>query len=153
MHSISTNNNIVLTLLYFIYYSAIITKEVYSWKGKPQDSSETFDFTDMAGQIESVSVNESKYGFYLGDTETEERDYEEETSDVTDKMPTLPEESATRPDLPSEAQQHAETAEAQMEDIEPEYTDEFEPDEFDAILLNPANTVPVIITTDTRDKL
>ena len=146
---------IVLTLAYIIYYSAMITKETYAAKGQVSDSSETFDVGDMNDHIESVSVHESKHGFYLGDSEAEEEDKitEEVITDVVGDDNEGDKESETKDSTPSLAEQHAESAEAQMEDILPEFSDEFEPDEFDAVLLNPANTVPVIITTDTRDEL
>lgn len=65
---------IVLTLAYIIYYSAIITKETYAQKNQPSSFSETFEVGDMNQQIESVTVNESKDGFYLGDHATMEED-------------------------------------------------------------------------------
>lgn len=145
---------IVLTLVYIIYYSAMITKDTYAAKGQTSDTSETFEFSDMNSQIESVDVNESEHGFYIGD---EAPDYEdnvsqEEINNVEDEHGILPE-TETSQVGPSQAELHAKAAEAGMEDIQPEYSDEFEPDEFDTILLNPLNTVPVIITTDTRDEL
>lgn len=140
---------IVLTLAYIIYYSAMITKDAYARKDQTSDISETFDVGDMNGRIESVTVNESKHGFYLGDEIADE----EELTDVTaDDQETI-DESDSESDAPSQAEQHAESAEAMMEEIDPEFSDYFEPDEFDLVLLNPANTVPVIITTDTRDEL
>lgn len=142
---------IVLTLAYIIYYSAMITKDSYARKGQISDTTETFDVGDMNDRIESVTVNESKHGFYLGDENDEDNANEEELPDVTaDGHGTTCE---SEPSVPSQAEQHAESAEAMMEEIEPEYSDSFEPDEFDMVLLNPANTVPVIITTDTRDEL
>ena len=57
---------IVLTLVYIIYYSAMITKEAYGAKSLTNDTSETFEFGDMNEQIESVDVNESEHGFYIG---------------------------------------------------------------------------------------
>lgn len=140
---------IVLTLAYIIYYSAMITKDAYARKDQTSDTSETFDVGDMNGRIESVTVNESKHGFYLGD----EIANEEELTDVTADEQEATGESDSESDAPSQAEQHAESAEAMMEEIDPEFSDSFEPDEFDLVLLNPANTVPVIITTDTRDEL
>lgn len=141
---------IVLTLAYIIYYSAIITKDSYGRKKEAPDSSETFDVGDMDGQIESVTVNESEHGFYLGDTSSDEDHAEDEMTDVSESVLA---ETEPAEDTPSEAERHAEHAEAMMEEITPEYSREFEPDEFDLVLLNPSNTVPVIITTDTRDEL
>lgn len=143
---------IVLTLAYIIYYSAMITKDAYAKKAQESDTSETFDVEDMNDQIESVTVNESRHGFYLGDTADDEdiHEEEEEMTDVTEEEQT---EAETEEDGPSLAEQHAKSAQAQMTDIHPEYPDQFEPDEFDMVLLNPSNTVPVIITTDTRDEL
>lgn len=140
---------IVLTLAYIIYYSAMITKDAYARKDQISDTSETFDVGDMNGHIESVTVNESKHGFYLGDEIADE----EELTDVTADDQEATGESDSESDAPSQAEQHAESAEAMMEEIDPEFSDSFEPDEFDLVLLNPANTVPVIITTDTRDEL
>ena len=109
----------------------------------------------MNGRIESVTVNESKHGFYLGDEIAYEEDNtnEEELTDMTADDQEATDESDSESDAPSQAEQHAESAEAMMEDIDPEFSDSFVPDEFDLVLLNPANTVPVIITTDTRDEL
>lgn len=145
---------IVLTLVYIIYYSAMITKETYGAKGQTNDTTETFEFGDMSEQIESVDVNESEHGFYIGDEapETEDNVCNEEIINVEDDHSIQPE-TETIQEGPSEAELHAQATEAKMEDIQPEYSDEFEPDEFDMILLNPLNTVPVIITTDTRDEL
>lgn len=146
---------IVLTLAYIIYYSAMITKDAYARKDQPSDTSETFDVGDMNDNIESVTVNESKHGFYLGDENAEEEDNtgEEVLTDMPADDQEAIDESETRPDTPTQAEQHAESAEAMMEEIDPEFSDSFEPDEFDLVLLNPANTVPVIITTDIRDEL
>lgn len=146
---------IVLTLAYIIYYSAMITKDTYARKDQVSDTSETFDVTDMNDQIESVTVHESKHGFFLGDPDTSSEDNvnEEEITDVAEDEQADIQMPETKDDAPSPAEQHAITAEARMEDIQPEYSDTFEPDEFDLVLLNPDNTVPVIITTDTRDEL
>lgn len=146
---------IVLTLAYIIYYSAMITKDAYARKEQTSDTSETFDVGDMNGQIESVTVNESKHGFYLGDENADEEDNagEEESTDVTADDHEATDESDSESDAPSKAEQHAESAEAMMEEIDPEFSDSFEPDEFDLVLLNPANTVPVITNNDTRDEL
>lgn len=145
---------IVLTLVYIIYYSAMITKETYASKGQTNDTAETFEFGGTSQPIESVDVNESEHGFYIGDDEPECEDSvrKEEIDDVEDEQGILPE-TETGQAGPSQAEQHAQAAEDQMEDIQPEYSDGFEPDEFDTILLNPLNTVPVIITTETRDEL
>ena len=145
---------IVLTLVYIIYYSAMITKEAYGAKSLTNDTSETFEFGDMNEQIESVDVNESEHGFYIGDEapESEDNVSKEEIISVEDDHGIRPETEIGQ-EGPSEAELHAQAAEAKMEDIQSEYSDEFEPDEFDMILLNPLNTVPVIITTDTRDEL
>jgi len=145
---------IILTLAYIIYYSAMITRDSYATKGQTSDTTETFEVSDMNGQIESVEVNESDHGFYIGDEISEDEDTvgKEDITNVEDEDRFIPE-TETEQSAPSPAEQHAETVEARMEDIQPEFTDEFEPDEFDMILLNPSNTVPVIITTDTRDKL
>lgn len=139
---------IVLTLAYVIYYSAMVTSEAYARKDQTSDTSETFELEGVDDPIESVTVNESKDGFYIGNTPADEEDTinEEASTDVPDA-----EEADS--DATDVAGQHAVSAESMMEEITPEYSDEFEPDEFDAVLLNPANTVPVIITTDTRDKL
>ena len=145
---------IVLTLVYIIYYSAMIKKETYASKGQINDTAETFEFGGTSQPIESVDVNESEHGFYIGDDEPECEDSvrKEEIYDVEDEQVILPE-TETGQVGPSQAEQHAQAAEDQMEDIQPEYSDGFEPDEFDTILLNPLNTVPVIITTETRDEL
>lgn len=139
---------IVLTLAYVIYYSAMITREAYASKDQSSDTSETFEFDGMDDPIESVTVNESKDGFYIGEsTADDEEDINEEVS--TD----VPDGEETVSDAIEMAELHAASTEEMMEEVSAEYPDEFEPDEFDAVLLNPANTVPVIITTDTRDKL
>lgn len=144
---------IVLTLAYVIYYSAMITKEAYARKDQGSDTTETFDIGGMNDQIESVTVNESKDGFYLGDPDTDDGDNvnEESITEMSDEDQVSVE--GKDPELPSQAEQRAATVGEMMEEITAEYSDEFEPDEFDAVLLNPANTVPVIITMDTRDKL
>lgn len=146
---------IILTLVYIVYYSAMVTREMYARKDQVSDTTETFDVGGMNDQIESVAVNESKNGFYLGDTVAEEEDQvnEENITDVTDEDQVSVLGTGQASDEPSEAELHAESAEAMMEDIEPEFPAQYEPDEFDLILLNPSNTVPVIITTDTRDEL
>lgn len=146
---------IILTLVYIVYYSAMVTREMYARKDQVSDTTETFDVGGMNDQIESVAVNESKNGFYLGDTVAEEEDQvnEENITDVTDEDQVSVLGTGLASDEQSEAEQHAESAEAMMEDIEPEFPAQYEPDEFDLILLNPSNTVPVIITTDTRDEL
>ena len=144
---------IILTLAYIIYYSAMITKDAYARKDQTSDTSETFDVGDMNDRIESVTVNESKHGFYLGDEIADEEDNanEEVLTDVTADDQEATDESEL--DFPSQAEQHAESADAMMVEFDPEFCVSFEPDEFDLVLLNPANTIPVIITTDTRDEL
>ena len=146
---------IILTLVYIVYYSAMVTREMYARKDQVSDTTETFDVGGMNDQIEPVAVNESRNGFYLGDTVAEEEDQvnEENITDVTDEGHVSVPGAGQASEEPSEAEQHAESAEAMMEDIEPEFPAQYEPDEFDLILLNPSNTVPVIITTDTRDEL
>ncbi|MCQ2147613.1 MAG: hypothetical protein MJZ16_08865 [Bacteroidales bacterium] len=146
---------IILTLVYIVYYSAMVTREMYARKDQVSDTTETFDVGGMNDQIESVAVNESKNGFYLGDTVAEEEDQvnEENITDVVDEDQVSVLGTGQASDEPSEAELYAESAEAMMEDIEPEFPAQYEPDEFDLILLNPSNTVPVIITTDTRDEL
>ena len=88
---------IVLTLAYIIYYSAMITKDAYARKDQTSDISETFDVGDMNGRIESVTVNESKHGFYLGDEIADE----EELTDVTADDQEATDESDSESDAPS----------------------------------------------------
>lgn len=148
---------VVLTLIYVLYYTVMLTREMYAAKGQASDTTETFEVGDMDGQISSVSVNETKDGFYLGEEMPVDEDNTAESEELTevadDNVTIIEPESMTNPSEPTMAEQHAEAVEDGMEDIQPEFSDGFEPDEFDTILLNPANTVPVIITTEVRDEL
>ena len=62
---------VVLTVVYFIYYTVIIVHDLY---GKPKEKkadAETFDVSDMEEEDESVSVDESDGGFSVGGNEYE----------------------------------------------------------------------------------
>lgn len=139
---------IILTLAYIIYYSAMITRELYSKKGQQTDTTETFAVADAEEPITSVEVNESKDSFYIGETvpETMEENPEELQTPLQQDAASIREE-------PSEAEQHAVATEKKMDDIQADYEDAMFAEEFACSLLNSNNSVPVVICNDVRDEL
>ena len=71
---------LVLTVIYVIYYSAIIMQDLYAKKDAPKTEEEDFDVSQMQNQEEPISVSEDTNGFHLnGDTNEEQ----EEPSSIT----------------------------------------------------------------------
>ena len=71
---------LVLTVIYVIYYSAIIMQDLYAKKDAPKTEEEDFDVSQMQNQEEPISVSEDTNGFHLnGDTNEEQ----EEQSAIT----------------------------------------------------------------------
>ena len=71
---------LVLTVIYVIYYSAIIMQDLYAKKDAPKTEEEDFDVSQMQNQEEPISITEDSNGFHLNDDTTEEQ---EEPSSVT----------------------------------------------------------------------
>ena len=71
---------LVLTVIYVIYYSAIIMQDLYAKKDAPKTEEEDFDVSQMQNQEEPISITEDANEFHLnGDTSEEQ----EEPSAVT----------------------------------------------------------------------
>lgn len=71
---------LVLTVIYVIYYSAIIMQDLYAKKDAPKTEEEDFDVSQMQNQEEPISITEDSNGFHLNGDTTEEQ---EESSSVT----------------------------------------------------------------------
>lgn len=71
---------LVLTVIYVIYYSAIIMQDLYAKKDAPKTEEEDFDVSQMQNQEEPISITEYANGFHLNGDTTEEQ---EEPSSVT----------------------------------------------------------------------
>ena len=71
---------LVLTVIYVIYYSAIIMQDLYAKKDAPKTEEEDFDVSQMQNQEEPISITEESNGFHLNGDTTEEQ---EEPSSVT----------------------------------------------------------------------
>lgn len=71
---------LVLTVIYVIYYSAIIMQDLYAKKDAPKTEEEDFDVSQMQNQEEPISITEDANGFHLNGDTTEEQ---EEPSSVT----------------------------------------------------------------------
>ena len=71
---------LVLTVIYVIYYSAIIMQDLYTKKDAPKTEEEDFDVSQMQNQEEPISITEDANGFHLNGDTTEEQ---EEPSSVT----------------------------------------------------------------------
>ena len=71
---------LVLTVIYVIYYSAIIMQDLYAKKDAPKTEEEDFDVSQMQNQEEPISITEDSNGFHLNGDATEEQ---EEPSSVT----------------------------------------------------------------------
>lgn len=71
---------LVLTVIYVIYYSAIIMQDLYAKKDAPKTEEEDFDVSQMQNQEEPISITEDYNGFHLNGDTTEEQ---EESSSVT----------------------------------------------------------------------
>lgn len=71
---------LVLTVIYVIYYSAIIMQDLYAKKDAPKTEEEDFDVSQMQNQEEPISITEDANEFHLNGDTTEEQ---EEPSSVT----------------------------------------------------------------------
>ena len=71
---------LVLTVIYVIYYSAIIMQDLYAKKDAPKTEEEDFDVSQMQNQEEPISITEDSNGFHLNGDTTEDQ---EEPSSVT----------------------------------------------------------------------
>jgi hypothetical protein len=71
---------LVLTVIYVIYYSAIIMQDLYAKKDAPKTEEEDFDVSQMQNQEEPINITEDANGFHLNGDTTEEQ---EEPSSVT----------------------------------------------------------------------
>ena len=71
---------LVLTVIYVIYYSAIIMQDLYAKKDVPKTEEEDFDVSQMQNQEEPISITEDANEFHLNGDTTEEQ---EEPSSVT----------------------------------------------------------------------
>ena len=71
---------LVLTVIYVIYYSAIIMQDLYAKKDAPKTEEEDFDVSQMQNQEEPISITEDANGFHFNGDTTEEQ---EEPSSVT----------------------------------------------------------------------
>ena len=59
---------IILTVVYILYYTLMIAKDLYSTKGVKKNDEEEFDVTDLEGE-ESINVIENDEGFNVGENE------------------------------------------------------------------------------------
>lgn len=66
---------LAVTALYVIYYSVIITQDMYGKKDAPENKEEEIDVSQMEADAEEpTSVSESEDGFQIGDEQNEETD-------------------------------------------------------------------------------
>lgn len=109
---------IVVTVIYFIYYTVIIVQDLY---GKPKDDKsqdESFDVSDLTDEEESIAVSESDGGFSVGDnryeTAYEERQLEEPQEDNV---------STAEDNKPHVLEKIQSAVEKKMEEVKPVYSD------------------------------
>ena len=109
---------IVVTVIYFIYYTVIIVQDLY---GKPKDDKsqdESFDVSDLTDEEESIAVSESDGGFSVGDnryeTACEERQLEESQEDNV---------STAEDNKPHVLEKIQSAVEKKMEEVKPVYSD------------------------------
>ena len=79
---------LVLTIIYVIYYSAIIMQDLYAKKDAPKTEEEDFDVSQMQNQEEPISITEDSNGFHLNGDTTEEQESHRPSLGL--KMMTMP---------------------------------------------------------------
>lgn len=128
---------IALTVGYVIYYTVMIMNDLYG--KKPDDKDTTEEIEAPTGGAEAIPddaptiVSESEGGFNVGGEEYDASftpDYEdtEEESETSNKDDTTAK--------PSPAETIRQTADAYCEEIESAFDDEYEKEEFRAVLMN-----------------
>lgn len=109
---------IVVTVIYFIYYTVIIVQDLY---GKPKDDKsqdESFDVSDLTDEEESIAVSESDGGFSVGDNRYETA-YEERQLEAPQEANGTTEED----DKPHVLEKIQSAVEKKMEEVKPVYSD------------------------------
>lgn len=128
---------IILTVGYIIYYTVMIMNDLYGKKPEDKNSTEEIDVPIDEGEAipddAPIQVSESEEGFSVGEDQ-----YEASPSPVEEPME---EEIAPVPsneDVPkkSVAETINENREAYSEEIESQFDDEYEADDFKDAMLN-----------------
>lgn len=117
---------IVLTVLYIVYFSVMIVRDLY---GKTDETTanqaETFDVSDFQEEDTAITVTESDNGFSVGDNQYE-TNYEE----------TPPEQAENEKPQADLASQLENKLKDQLEETEVSYSDEVNREEMTRIMLS-----------------
>lgn len=117
---------IVLTVLYIMYYSVMIVRDLYGKTGETTaNQAETFDVSDFQEEDTAITVTESDNGFSVGDNQYE-TNYEE----------TPPEQAENEKPQADLASQLENKLKDQLEETEVSYSDEVNREEMTRIMLS-----------------
>lgn len=117
---------IVLTVLYIVYFSVMIVRDLYGKTGETTaNQAETFDVSDFQEEDTAITVTESDNGFSVGDNQYE-TNYEE----------TPPEQAKNEKSQTDLASQLENKLKDQLEETEVSYSDEVNREEMTRIMLS-----------------
>ena len=134
---------IVVTVIYIIYYTMMITNDLYKKPKEEKSNTESFDVADLQEngedaqeesttqneQDEAVCVSESEGGFSVGDNHYETR-YEDTQEDS----------SSTSEESKAAVRSVIDNAQSKMETIQPQYSDVVSDDEMKRLIISGAMT-------------
>jgi Lhr-like helicase len=124
---------IVLTVAYVIYYSVMITRDLYGKKDEVKTNEEVFDVSEL--EEEAVTVTESENGFSVADKQYETLKHEDDIIPVQQKEE-LPEYDIKEPEQKSVAENLEEQMQEKMEDTDMFMENQIMQDDLTACLLN-----------------
>ena len=124
---------IVLTVAYVIYYSVMITRDLYGKKDEVKTNEEVFDVSEL--EEEAVTVTESENGFSVADKQYETLKHEDDIIPVQQKEE-LPQYDIKEPEQKSVAENLEEQMQEKMEDTDMFMENQIMQDDLTACLLN-----------------
>ena len=127
---------IVLTVAYVIYYSVMITRDLYGKKDEVKTNEEVFDVSELEEQEAAVTVSESENGFSVADKQYETLRHED------DVIPAQQEEQPLYDIKQPEQKSVAENLEEQMQD---------KMEDTDMFMRNEATNTLVIVQKKTKE--
>jgi hypothetical protein len=126
---------IVLTVAYVIYYSVMITRDLYGKKDEVKTKEEVFDVSELEEQEAAVTVSESENGFSVADKQYETLRHEDDVIPAQ-QQEEPPLYDIKQPEQKSVAENLEEQMQDKMEDTDMFMENQLMQDDFTACLLN-----------------
>ena len=142
----------VLTIIYVIYYTWMIGRDLYGKKDQQTSKQETFEVATEETEEMITEVREKGDGFSFS-SDPDEKETEVEAENHNETTESQEEEADEDINAPTQADHAIITLYKEgMEEIKPEHSKEFESSEFITALMN-IDTVPGNLLKTTRNEL